>query len=534
MSTPGREVELKLELEPRAAEDLKFSGAVAGFFSGKTSTKQLTSIYFDTADLRLHKARIAARVRKSGQRWIQTVKLGKPLSGGLSSPIEIETDVSGPQFQLDQVADDDIRRQIADCTGGAGLVPCFETVMQRTQLDLTREDGTVIEAALDIGEIVAGDKRLPLCELELELKSGGIAPLYEAALALTGANAFRFSPMSKAERGYRLFLGQDEAPCNAGSIDLDATMRVEDAYQHILRSCIDQISAARMVCLTSADNEGPHQLRIGFRRLRTAFKLFRPVLDPRRTGTLDQQASRYAAAAGALRDLDVLSDEITAPLASHAPEGINIPLLLEQLAQDRQAARQGLKTELASVAFNGFLLDLAGYCETAGWRKEEDARQAGQLGEAVTSFASEAIGKRWRKVQSYGRRLDTLSRTERHDMRKALKKFRYGLEFFASLFPGEARKTFLKQLKTLQDVFGYLNDVAMAERLASISPAPGKTAGKTAGKAAGKTVRATSLAAASGFVLGWHEAQARTAWPEARSGWKEASKAKPCWTRKKS
>ncbi|MFN3498244.1 MAG: hypothetical protein ACK40A_07545, partial [Pannonibacter indicus] len=96
--------------------------------------------------------------------------------------------------------------------------------------------------------------------------------------------------------------------------------------------------------------------------------------------------------------------------------------------------------------------------------------------------------------------------------------------------PDESRKTFLKHLKNLQDVFGYLNDVAMAERLATLSPGPVKTASKTAGK----TVRATSLAAASGFVLGWHEAQARTAWPEARSGWKEVSKAKPCWTRKKS
>lgn len=525
MSTPDREVELKLELEPDAAESVKFSGAVAGFSSGRTSTKQLRSIYFDTADLRLHKAKIAARVRRSGQRWIQTVKLGKPLSGGLSSPIEIEIDVSGPQFQLDLVADEGIRRQITECTGGAELAPCFETVMQRTQRDLTREDGTIIEAALDTGEIIAGDKRLPLCELELELKSGGIAPLYEAALALMGSNAFRFSPVSKAERGYRLFLGQDEAPCSAGTVNLAGTMSVEDAYQHILRSCIDQISAARMVCLTSANNEGPHQLRIGFRRLRTAFKLFRPVLDPRRTGALDQQASRYATAAGALRDLDVLSDEITAPLASHAPDGISIPLLLEQLEKDRQAARQALKAELASTAFNSFLLDIASYCETAGWRKEEDARQADRLAGAVTSFASEAIGKRWRKVQSYGQRLDTLSRTERHDMRKALKKFRYGLEFFASLFPGEARKAFLKQLKTLQDVFGYLNDVAMAERLTALSPG--------AGKAAGKAARAASLAAASGFVLGWHEAQARTAWPEARSGWKEASKAKPCWTRKK-
>lgn len=521
MSGPDREVELKLELEPGTAENIKISGPVDGFASGKTATKQLRSIYFDTPDLQLHKARIAARVRKSGRRWIQTVKLGKALSGGLSMPIEIETDVSGPRFQLDLVTDEDIRRQIADCTGGAELVPCFETVMQRSQRDLTREDGTVIEAALDVGEIIAGDHRLPLCELELELKSGGLAALYEAAQALTGSHPFRFSPMSKAERGYRLFLGQGETAVNAGTIGLADSMSVDEAYQHILRSCIDQISAARMVCLTSADNEGPHQLRIGLRRLRTAFKLFRPAIDPRRTCALDQAASRHAAAAGALRDLDVLTDEITVPLAPHVPEGINITLLLDQLDKDRQAARASLTSELGSASFNGFLLDLADYCETSGWRRSGNARQEDCLGQPVTNFASEAIGKRWRKVQKYGQRLDTLSRSERHDMRKALKKFRYGLEFFASLFPGAPRKAFLKQLKRLQDVFGYLNDVAMAERLTAT------------GTGSGRTARAAALAAASGFVLGWHEAQARTAWAEARSGWKEASKAKPCWAGRK-
>lgn len=521
MTGPDLEVELKLELDPGTAENIKISGPAAGFDSGKTATSQLRSIYFDTPDLHLHKAKIAARVRKYGRRWIQTVKLGKALSGGLSTPIEIETDISGPEFELDLVADEAIRSQIAKCTGGARLVPCFETVMQRSQRNLTREDGTVIEAALDLGEIIAGDKRLPLCELELELKSGGIGALYEAAQALTASHPFRFSPMSKAERGYRLFLGKAETEMNAGTIELTDRMSVEEAYQHILRSCIDQISAARMVCLTSGDPEGPHQLRIGLRRLRTAFKLFRPALDPRRTCALDQAASRYAAAAGALRDLDVLADDITAPLASHAPDGINIALLLGQLGKDRQKARESLGGELNSASFNGFLLALAGYCETGGWRRGGDVRQEECLAGPVISFASEAIGKRWRKVQKYGLRLDTLSRSERHEMRKALKKFRYGLEFFASLYPGAPRKTFLKQLKRLQDVFGYLNDVAMAERLAALAPG------------AGKTTRAAALAAASGFVLGWHEAEARNAWAEARSGWKEACKAKPCWTRKK-
>jgi hypothetical protein len=79
-------------------------------------------------------------------------------------------------------------------------------------------------------------------------------------------------------------------------------------------------------------------------------------------------------------------------------------------------------------------------------------------------------------VLKYGKRLEELSVPERHEMRKAMKKMRYGIEFFGSLYPKDAVKPFLKRMKKLQDIFGYLNDVAMAETLPEMSNVTGKNA----------------------------------------------------------
>jgi hypothetical protein len=61
-----------------------------------------------------------------------------------------------------------------------------------------------------------------------------------------------------------------------------------------------------------------------------------------------------------------------------------------------------------------------------------------------------------------------LEPAQKHKMRRFLKKLRYLTEFFAPLVPGKKVKPIVKQLKTLQDVFGYVNDVRMAGQLQTI------------------------------------------------------------------
>ena len=92
-------------------------------------------------------------------------------------------------------------------------------------------------------------------------------------------------------------------------------------------------------------------------------------------------------------------------------------------------------------------------------------------------------------------------------MRKALKTLRYTAEFFASLYPEPATRQFIKEIRSLQEVFGYLTDVVAAERLNAICH-----------EGCGDSREAQR---AAGYVLGWHNAQAAQAWKDAHKGWQK-------------
>ena len=90
-------------------------------------------------------------------------------------------------------------------------------------------------------------------------------------------------------------------------------------------------------------------------------------------------------------------------------------------------------------------------------------------------------------------------------MRKALKGFRYIVEFFGSLYDGRQVGRFVKDLRKLQDVFGYVNDVATAKALNTI---------------ADERCAATPAAQrAAGYVLGWHQVRSEHAWDGVAEVW---------------
>ncbi|GGB38137.1 inorganic triphosphatase [Roseibium aquae] len=519
MSKTAREIELKLEVPEEAQAHLRRTGAVEGFSSSRTTTRTLHSVYVDTPDQALRKAKISLRVRKVGRSWVQTVKIGTGVAAGVSSAIEVETRVSGGSVDLAAIGDDKIVAILHETIAGQALAPCFETVMKRTTRILTADqDGSEIEVAFDTGQVTSGGRTEPLSEVEFELKSGSAEALFKAARGVIGATPFRFSPCSKAERGYRLAEGRDNglaAPKLAERVVLDPEETAERAFREILRSCLDQITHNRLVVLQSDAPEGPHQLRVGLRRLRSAFRLFKPVIHPASFVPLDVAARTLAGEAGEVRDLDVLTDEIVRPLKENAPAGVNVETLVTYLEARREAARVKLKTHLGQEDINHFILDLATYTEGRGWLDPDNFDQTTKLAGTISDFARAALDRQWRKVSKFGARIDDLSIEERHDMRKALKKLRYGIEFFDSLYPGDTVKPFLKRMKRLQDIFGYLNDVAMAEKLALINDREGEGA--------------VDRAQAVGFAIGWHEAQSAATWPHAKGYWRETKKSPKFW-----
>ncbi|MXN64957.1 CHAD domain-containing protein [Stappia sp. GBMRC 2046] len=512
------ETELKLELDQTSLKHARSAELPCRYSAGRPVTRNLRSIYFDTPDCRLRKAKWSLRVRKTGRDWVQTVKSGTGLSGGLSRPREYEVRISGPVPELDRIEDEALKSALLRLIGTDKPVPQFETVVRRTTKQIKDAGGTEIELALDDGQIVSGERQCPITEAELELKSGSVDVLYDVAKALVNGSPVRFSQSSKAARGYAFAAGEESGPPmpkTAGNIEISDGDTAELALRAILRSCFDQISHNRIVVLETEDPEGPHQLRIGLRRLRSAFNVFRKIIDPAASRNLDQRARSIAAEVGNLRDLDVLIDEIIAPLEPEMPKSVTADALISHIRDEREKVRESVRQMLGDPNTNDFLFDLAAYTESRGWLTPQAIEQTVALARPISFFAAKALTKQWKAASKYGRRIEELTIEERHEMRKALKKLRYTVEFFRPIYKEKAVRPFLEKMKTLQDMFGYLNDVAMAEKLTGLPDAKGQ--------------KGASVALATGFAIGWHEARATGAWSQAKQLWDRTSKADKFW-----
>lgn len=513
------EIELKFILNEQTERQLRRNPELFRLGRGKASTESLHSIYYDSSDRALKAAGIALRVRRKGRAWLQTVKAGRSLRSGLSSAAETEARVPGGRLDLERVPDPAIRDEVKRRLGDAKPVPVCETRMRRTRRELALDDGARIELAIDVGEVRAGDRTAPLREAELELISGSPASLFRAARLLFPEGGLEFSTLSKAQRGFLLAeqgrITEPLEPRGARAVRLRGRMRTGEAAAAILRECLDQIAANVLVIGHGDDPEGPHQLRVGLRRLRTAFALLRPAIGGAELDRLEGEARWLGGVVGQVRDLDVVLLDLVRPEAAARPAEPGFGRLAEVLTRRLARERQTLRDTLRGGRVQGFLLDVAAFAETAGWVRPGDGAQAEALARPMRETAAIALADTWRGVRRRARGIAGLSVAERHALRKRLKRLRYAVEFLGPIYPRKQVRPFLARLKELQTLFGDLNDLAVAEAIFSGPAAPG----------AGDP----DIQRAIGVILGVREARAQRAWASAQREWRALRAAPRFW-----
>jgi inorganic triphosphatase YgiF len=512
-SVSGKELELKLELTPQELRRIGAHPALEDLTVGRPVTRTFRSIYFDTPDHRLRAQGISLRLRavdgQQSEGWVQTVKRGKAVKNGVSNPDEAEAVVGGPEPDLSAIDDRKLRQTIARALRRSTLEPQFETIVTRTTRQLRSSKGD-LELALDEGVVRAGAAEDRLCEAELELKAGSPECLLETAAMLFSSDPIHLAAESKAERGFNLVLGRSDpsvVPCKADNPVLAGSETCGEALAQFVASAATQIERNRRALLETDDPEAAHQLRIGLRRLRSALRAFRPIESSPATMELARYARELSQSVGKLRNADILIEAIYAPVAATRKGEPGFGELREALLAHRDAMRGSARSALLSEQWSRLQLYLALWPETV----KSNAR----LDKPVSAFASEALAKTWRKIAKRGARLESLSIEERHEMRKALKAFRYSVEFFASLYKARPVGRFVKDLRRLQDVFGYMNDVATAGGLSALC----------------EEHCASSPAAhrAAGYVLGWHDVTARHRWEGVAHMWHRLARRRRFW-----
>ncbi len=514
-----QETELKIMLDAGSERRLRRHPALAAMREGKPRSARLVSVYFDTPDQALARAGIALRLRRERRRWIQTVKLGGAGRGGVFSNVEIDFPAPGGRLDLTRDDPDGVYRRITTLLDGREPSAVFETNVHRSVQMLRAPDGGLVEFALDRGEIVAGAAHAPVREAEFELAEGQVTSLFEVARLLFDRGPVRFSSLNKAARGRRL-LEEGAAdppvePRKAGAPRFAASANIETVARDVLRDCFAQIAENMVVVAASDAIEGPHQLRVGLRRLRTAFSIFGPSLGKEALADLNAKARRLGQVVGELRDLDVLVEEVIAGQAALGLDEPALEALTGALEPRRRAVRAEVRAMLAGPETVGFLFDLAQMIEARGWFSPSDYTQTERLAAPILSEAQSILARRLTRVRKRGRKPEKLSAEELHELRKELKKLRYAADMLSPVFAAKRVEGHLKALRRLQDTFGSLNDAAMAREILSGPEAPG------AGDAEAQR--------AVGWVLGALAVRIRDDRPALFERWAALMKARPFW-----
>ncbi|MBL8908988.1 MAG: CHAD domain-containing protein [Rhizobiales bacterium] len=445
----AREVELKLLLEPDAIPILR-SLPIIGEALAKAKPEKLAAIYYDTSDRRLEKAGLTLRLRGEAKEYTLTVKARESASIDRG---EWEKPVRTGRLALRDIA----ASPAASVLGKTArdLQPLFSTTVERSKALVDYESAT-IELALDRGTITAGERALPVSELELELKAGERAGLIALARELSGLAPLRLSFIAKSERGERLRAGTWGKPQRATTPELSADMSALAGFLTIASTCLHDFMLNEAAIGNRDDIEGVHQARIAIRRLRAAFALFAPRIKDPRTEQLGGELKWLSDLLGGARDCDVMMSEFSIDPKSPAGKAI---------AGHRAVAHEALAEGLASRRMRLLLIDLAGALDLASW----DATQAKLLAAPVRAVAGELLARRLQKLLKRARHLGRLDAHERHRVRIAAKKLRYMGEFFETLLPdGPARKrheTLIRELEKVQKGLGLLQDEVTLRRL---------------------------------------------------------------------
>ena len=247
------EVELKLAGQADALEAL-WRTAIAP--QATASDRRLISTYFDTSDLRLRRRGFSLRIRQDGTDFVQTVKSAAKESQSVMRRSEWSAPADGPLPDLRKLEDPQALDKIGLVLAGE-LKSIFTTDVtrktKRYRVNGTAGEGALIEAALDTGEIRCDGKQEAICELELELLEGSAVALQQEASRFLRETPLQFQPLSKAERGFALALGERPKGCKAGLPRLTPEASVEEGLEGVLVHCVNHWLANHAAVLDGGD-----------------------------------------------------------------------------------------------------------------------------------------------------------------------------------------------------------------------------------------------------------------------------------------
>lgn len=458
--------------------------ALPGVHEVRSETVELEARYVDTPDLALLRSRTTLRRRRGGH------DEGWHLKRPVSADGTLRSELSAPLGSA-ATAPAALRRQVHVVLRGRRLVPVATLTTRRTYHRLVADDGRVLAEVCDdivhgrVGDDVQrngvavgrGSQRTGLPaeesagapaneghlieqewrEWEVELVEGGQDLLDAAAKLLVAAGAVPAGRPSKVGRVLAEFIA--DAP-TARSSRLGRRRAGTVVWEHL---------AAQVAALHSNDplvrSEEPdavHDMRVAVRRLRSALKTFRPLVDRDVTEPLRVELKELGRVLGEARDAEVVRDRLHAEVA-----GLDVDLVvgpvearLEDLDGAYRAAYRAVVRSLDTKRYTRLLDALDQLLESPPWTAQARRRAEDVLPRQVRAAHRDVDRAVARAKKTTGSARDLAL----HDARKAAKGARYAGEAVASRFGAPAER-YASGMEAVQDALGEHQDAVVARHL---------------------------------------------------------------------
>ncbi len=236
-------------------------------------------------------------------------------------------------------------------------------------------------------------------------------------------------------------------------------MSLDDAIAVIATASRDHWQSNLAAALKGDHPEGIHQVRVGLRRFRVLLSLLGEHIPEDQRTWLKTETKALGDALGPARDLDVFLTELLAPLSGKAAHDSEVAVLLRAVRDARDNAHEAAVTMLTSPRYRRFMARLSTWLEGRGWQSDSKKRTP-----SAQTFARTVLNRRFAKIAERTKSLKTMRPAKLHSLRIAIKKLRYGLEFFHGVLPDKRTTRISRDLKALQESLGYVNDLDVAKR----------------------------------------------------------------------
>ncbi|PSW42334.1 CYTH and CHAD domain-containing protein [Photobacterium leiognathi] len=436
------EIELKFIVSPEFSSQLLSKITEAKIL--QQSSRELGNTYFDTPDQILRQNDIGLRVRRFDDVSVQTLKTAGRVVAGLHQRPEYNVEIDGDAPTLSLHPADAWPDHFDVVAVQQQIRPLFSTDFTRQQWLVAMPDGSQIELAFDHGEVHANGKSSPICEVELELKSGQTDALFTLARELCASGGMRLGNLSKAARGYRLaadYQGDPVKPLeNVATIEQDT---VESTFIKTLEHALEHWLYHEQIYTERQDQQALVQISQSLSLLRQTFATFGGIIPRRASALLRQELQWLEGELSWLEEANSI-DELTED-KSYVLRKLNARKALQTQLEARYEQLpdgEDMLRLMNSARYCGLLLDLSRWILSRGWQPFLDDKARAKLLGAVKPFADNVLSRSWSELLDVFPAERQLTRSDYIDQKSRLQRnLMCGLSF-AELYEPELRKVF--------------------------------------------------------------------------------------------